>query len=215
MKPAKESVKRHYKRVGQLINCHKSNSQVALINELNPVIRGWSGYYSRVVSKKHFTKLDHLTFGKLKTWAKRRHPTKSIHWIYAKYWQMDRGQSRQFRVRLKGSMIRLFHHTETPIVRHIKVQQNRSPYDGDWVYWSSRLGRSPQVSNRLSFLLKKQKGKCHHCKLFFRNEDVIEIDHILPRIKGGKDVMTNLQLLHRHCHDTKTALDQTELSGKV
>ena len=207
IKPAKESVNRHYKRVGQLIDRHKSNSQVALVNELNPVIRVWSTYYSRVVSKEHFTKLDHLIVRKLKTWAKRRHPTKSAHWIYAKYWQLEKGKKWLFRIRLKGSVIRLLHHSETPIIRHIKVQRNRSPYDGDWIYWSTRLGRSPQVSNRFSLLLKKQKGKCRHCNLFFRDEDILEIDHIVPRIQGGKDVITNLQLLHRHCHDRKTAAE--------
>ncbi len=33
-------------------------------------------------------------------------------------------------------------------------------------------------------------------------------DHVIPLNKGGKDEVTNLQLLHRHCHDSKTALDQ-------
>ncbi|MFO7092648.1 HNH endonuclease, partial [Limnospira platensis] len=38
--------------------------------------------------------------------------------------------------------------------------------------------------------------------------DLIEIDHIVPRSQGGKDDYKNLQLLHRHCHDDKTALDE-------
>ncbi len=35
----------------------------------------------------------------------------------------------------------------------------------------------------------------------------MEMDHIIPLSRGGKDEYKNLQLLHRHCHDTKTALD--------
>jgi RNA-directed DNA polymerase len=35
----------------------------------------------------------------------------------------------------------------------------------------------------------------------------MEVDHILPLSKGGKDEHKNLQLLHRHCHDKKTAND--------
>ena len=35
----------------------------------------------------------------------------------------------------------------------------------------------------------------------------MEIDHIIPKSLGGKDKYTNLQLLHRHCHDKKTATD--------
>ena len=35
----------------------------------------------------------------------------------------------------------------------------------------------------------------------------MEVDHIKPRSKGGDNTLKNKQLLHRHCHDTKTALD--------
>jgi RNA-directed DNA polymerase len=35
----------------------------------------------------------------------------------------------------------------------------------------------------------------------------MEVDHIIPLAIGGKDVFHNLQLLHRHCHDQKTARD--------
>ncbi|MFO7092690.1 HNH endonuclease, partial [Limnospira platensis] len=43
---------------------------------------------------------------------------------------------------------------------------------------------------------------------FFTPSDLIEVDHIVPRSHGGKDEYKNLQLLHRHCHDDKTALDE-------
>ncbi|NJO63282.1 MAG: HNH endonuclease [Richelia sp. RM2_1_2] len=36
---------------------------------------------------------------------------------------------------------------------------------------------------------------------------MMEVDHIIPKSKGGKDAYNNLQLLHRHCHDEKTATD--------
>ncbi|NQE38673.1 hypothetical protein E5S67_06458 [Microcoleus sp. IPMA8] len=35
----------------------------------------------------------------------------------------------------------------------------------------------------------------------------MEIDDIKPKSQGGKDQYDNFQLLHRHCHDTKTASD--------
>lgn len=87
------------------------------------------------------------------------------------------------------------------------MQGNRSPFDGDWVYWSSRMGKHPEAPTTVATLLKKQKGKCAYCGLFFRNGDLMEIDHKLPRSKGGKDSYDNLQLLHGHCHDAKTAAD--------
>jgi len=98
-------------------------------------------------------------------------------------------------------------HRETKIKTNVKVQSSRSPYDGDWVYWSSRMGKHPEVSTKLATLLKKQKGKCNHCGLTFKYGDLIEIDHINPKSKGGKNHYDNLQALHRHCHELKTAND--------
>ena len=98
-------------------------------------------------------------------------------------------------------------HSEKPIVRHTKVQGSRSPYDGDWVYWSTRMGKYCEIDYLTAKLLKKQKGKCNHCGLTFKHGDLIETDHIIPKSKGGKEKFDNYQLLHRHCHDVKTAAD--------
>jgi RNA-directed DNA polymerase len=55
--------------------------------------------------------------------------------------------------------------------------------------------------------MKALHGICPHCKLYIRSLDLVEVDHITPRSQGGKDIYTNLQLIHRHCHDAKTAMD--------
>ncbi len=113
----------------------------------------------------------------------------------------------------------LLNYSDTPIVRHVKIPSNRSPYDGDWIYWSSRRGKHPETPKRIALLLKKQKGKCNHCGLHFKEGDLIEVDHIIPSSHGGKDEYKNLQLLHRHCHDQKTATDgsltRTRVKGSV
>lgn len=69
------------------------------------------------------------------------------------------------------------------------------------------MGRNPEIPTKVAKLLKAQKGKCTHCGLLFLSEDVMEVDHIIPKSQGGKDEYKNLQLLHRHCHDKKTAKD--------
>jgi RNA-directed DNA polymerase len=73
--------------------------------------------------------------------------------------------------------------------------------------WSSRMGEHPKTTTRVATLLKSQSGKCTHCGMYFREEDVLEIDHITPKSLGGKDEYKNLQILHRHCHDEKTTED--------
>lgn len=70
------------------------------------------------------------------------------------------------------------------------------------------MGRHLQVNQRVVLLLKRQKGICLCCQLFFKDRDLLEIDHIIPRAQGGLDEFKNLQLLHRHCHDAKSAKDR-------
>ena len=98
----------------------------------------------------------------------------------------------------KGAV--LYHHAETGILRHTLVKPEASPYDGNWTYWSKRRGTYSGTPTRVAKLLKKQKGICPQCKQYFTPEDLIEVDHIIPKSKGGKDTYNNLQALHRHCH---------------
>lgn len=206
--PSDEKQRIHYERIVRIIDDHKQAPQAALISRLSPVIRGWSNYYSTVVSKKAYNKLDSLVYPKLKAWAQRRHPNKSGEWVSKKYWRTIGGDNWVFATPNDGkNPMRLFKHAETPIVRHVKVKGESSPYNGDLIYWSSRMGTNPEVPKRVATLLKKQKGKCTHCGLYFREEDLIEVDHIIPLSKKGKDEYKNLQVLHKHCHDTKTAED--------
>ncbi|PHV60975.1 group II intron reverse transcriptase/maturase [Cyanobacterium aponinum] len=206
IKPSKHKIKAHIKKIGDVIRKHKSSPQIALITELNPIIRGWASYYSSVCSKETYSKCDSIVYQQLKRWAERRHPNKSKSWVARKYWHTHRLRTWVFSTRDKDGM-RLLNHNETEIKRHTKVKGGKSPFDGDWIYWTSRIGKHPEVSTRMATLLKKQKGKCNHCGLNFSSNDLIEIDHITPICKGGKDMYKNLQVLHRHCHDDKTTKD--------
>lgn len=205
IKPSNESILRHSEEIGRIIDSHKNAPQRALISRLNPVIRGWSNYYSSSVSSATFSKLDFLTYQKLRAWAIYRCSGNNKHEIVNKYWRTVKGNNWCFSTH-EGQ--KLIQHRDTPRKeRHIKVEGERSPYDGNWVYWSTRMGKHPEIPSRMANLLKSQQGRCTHCGLFFKSDDLIEVDHITPRIKGGKDKWDNLQALHRHCHDEKTAND--------
>jgi len=91
--------------------------------------------------------------------------------------------------------------------QHIKIKGNASPYDGNYLYWSKRTERYSGFSNKISNLVRIQGGRCLICGLSFRPMDVIEIDYIIPRSKGGPDKFSNLQALHKHCHVQKSRKD--------
>ena len=208
IKPSKKAIKKHYDAIAEIIEAHKSAPQAALIAKLNPIIRGWANYYSTVVSKETFSTLDNLVYQKLSRWGNRRHPGKSGLWVSNKYWHTVGGNNWVFSVTRDGKVAEtLISHSSKEIARHIKVKGTASPFDGNLKYWSSRRGEHPLVPTRVAKLLKEQKGKCAHCELYFREDDLIEVDHIIPKSKAGKDIYSNLQALHRHCHDTKTSND--------
>jgi RNA-directed DNA polymerase len=222
IKPSKESVKTHYYKIVEVLDSMKGESQERVIERLNPIIRGWTKYHSTVCSAKTFGKLDHLVYKKLRRWVQRRHPNKTSKWCNQRYFHWTKEKTAEGLKRNAKWVFsspsekpnnpdagkhELRKHAWTPIVYHTKVKGTKSPFDGDWRYWSSRRGEYPGTSTRVAKLLKRQKGKCTRCGLYIEGEDMLEVDHIVPKSEGGKDQYNNLQLLHRHCHHEKTAED--------
>jgi len=203
IKPSKKAIKAHADKVKEVIKTHKTAPQYALIKRLNPIIKGWCNYHSKVVSKETFSSLDNVTWQRLRAWTVSR-CGKASYKKLTKYFKKNGNRAWSFETQ-EG--LRLLTHAETPITRHVTVRPEASPYDGNWTYWSTRKGTSFDVPKRVATLLKKQKGRCNLCGQYFSPEDIVEIDHILPTTLGGKNEYKNLQLLHRHCHDTKTATD--------
>ncbi|CAD5917162.1 putative reverse transcriptase [Planktothrix rubescens] len=203
IKPSKKAIKAHADKVKEVIKTHKTAPQYALIKRLNPIIKGWCNYHSKVVSKKIFSSMDDTTWQRLRAWTVSR-CSKASYGKLKKYFRNNGNKAWSFETK---DGFRLTTHAETPIIRHVTVRPGASPYDGNWTYWSTRKGTSFDVPNRVASLLKKQKGKCTFCGQYFTPEDIAEIDHIIPTSLGGKDEYKNLQLLHRHCHDSKTATD--------
>ncbi|NEQ78497.1 MAG: group II intron reverse transcriptase/maturase [Okeania sp. SIO2C9] len=205
IKPSSKSIKTHYRKLADICDSNKSAPVRALIAKLNPVIKGWSNYFSAVVSKEVFSEIDNLLWKRLWRWANRRHPNKLAKWVKKKYFPKVK-KNRNWVLNDGEYILNL--HSDVPIIRHIKVKGNKSPYDGDWTYWGSRTGKHPGVRKEVTTLLKRQKNKCASCGLTFRPNDLIEVDHIIPRSEGGDNTYENKQLLHRHCHDSKTASDK-------
>lgn len=201
--PSLLKVKEHALNLAATVHKCKAAPQVTLIKCLNPLIRGWANYYRVGNSKETYSTLDHLLYQKLRRWAVRRHANKNGHWIAAKYWGLDSGEGWQFVD--KDSQIRLIKHAHTKVIsprtrdQYVKVAGERSPYDGDWAYWGSRMGKHPELPVRVATLLKQQKGKCPHCNLHFTPFSQMEVHHKDSNRKNNS--WANLELVHAVCHD--------------
>ena len=213
IRPSKEAVKRHIAELGQVIRNHHNKTQGQLIRELNAKIGGWTRYHRTVAAAKVFDHCEYILFLQLQQWARYRHPNKGKRWVAHTYWHVDNGHGWIF----TDQQVTLRDHPQTHIQRHVKVKGTASPYDGNLVYWSQRLSKHYLLSGIKGKLLQKQAGTCYWCELHFKEGDVIEIDHIIPRSGGGGEELSNKLALHRHCHDQRHArrVDSTSDKGHV
>ena len=211
-KPNKKAIKAHHEAIKKVIKTHKTAPQKALIKHLNPIIRGWCNYYQIAASKETSASEDHQIWLMLRAWTVRRKKKKTkLIDALKKYFSYGKHGKWTFQTKEMS----LYYHAETEIKRHQLVKSDATPYDGNWAYWSKRRGEYPETPKRVATLIKKQKGKCPLCSQHFASDDLVEIDHIIPKSMSGKDEYKNLQVLHRHCHDVKTRNDGSLNRNKV
>ncbi len=134
IKPAKASIAAVKGKVRAILKAGGSLPQDALIRRLNPIIRGWGGYYRHVVSKEVFSDIDHAIWRMTWNWAKRRHPQKGLRWIKDRYFAHREGRDWVF---TDGS-VTLARMASIPIRRHVKIRGQANPYDPDWAEYFRR-----------------------------------------------------------------------------
>ncbi|OMP76707.1 group II intron reverse transcriptase/maturase [[Flexibacter] sp. ATCC 35208] len=195
IRPAKEAIKKHSDKLKCIVRNHRALDQKGLIWLLNPIIRGWCNYYQYVVSKHTFSYLRNITFRKIWGWACFRHNRRGKKRIKNKYFVRDGGNNWRFCT--NDGLLKLAEHTDWNITRFIKVKGEKSPYDGDYIYWASRMGRYAGGFQKTSEILKLQKGKCWKCGLFFKTDSLLTFHYANGNAKDYR--RNNLILIHDHC----------------
>ncbi|MFP3023075.1 MAG: group II intron reverse transcriptase, partial [Wolbachia sp.] len=196
IKPSRKSIKQHELAIKHKLREMRGAPQETVIKSLNPIIIGWSRYYTSVVSSKIFSSIDDAMHRKLWKWAVFRHSNKGKGWIKRKYFRKYKNDNWRFMINKRAYLAR---HGDHIIKRHIKVQGTKSPYDGDWIYWGNRLTKVPGKSPRVIRLIKLQQGRCNYCNLTFKFDDFVHVHH-QDRNRNNNSIK-NLLLLHKHCHD--------------
>ena len=216
--PTRKNQKSVIDRIGDICRKNRAISTYNLVRILSPIILGWANYYRYCECKEVFRKMDHLSFRVLRSWVFRRARKKGRISVKQKYFPSGNTyifDGRQYsdnwilvgKGRLKGDVVDEKHLPKFSWVKSqkfVKVRGEASVYDGNSVYWTLRLSKHAAFNTRMKKLLRRQKGICPLCKGKFDYFSEMEIDHIISRKKGGKDVYTNLQLLHKQCHIEKT-----------
>lgn len=210
IKPSKKNVTAFYRKVGEIIKNSGALTQDALIGQLNPVLKGWAQYHSPVVAKQTFSKLDSLIFWRLWRWAKRRHSKKSADWIRKKYFRSIGGQNWVFAYPYKNGkgerqFRRLYGLAETAIVRHKRLPGEYQPYDAAHeLKWEAlrvqRMQHKLRYRGQILSIFRRQKGLCALCGHAISKETGWHDHHVIRRVDGGPDTLSNRVLLHPNCH---------------
>jgi len=101
----------------------------------------------------------------------------------------------------------------------LPFNESPNPYNpDDYDKVDARLKRQAKQDRRLNLLkinlLRKQDGICPICGVIIDlNSEQVERDHIIPRKLGGADTFKNTALVHKTCHDKKTAFDRKRIAS--
>ena len=222
--PSRKNQAKLLSRIRKIIQEHKAVSSYELILMLRPVIIGWGNYFKFSECSNVFS-LTRI-FQKVRAWVFRRDTRSGRLVVKQKYFPS--GNIYNFAGRphfdnwvlvgkstnKKGDVVEnhLPHLIWVKSAKHIMVKGDSSPYDRSLaVYWSGRSTSYSPYSTRVAILLKRQKQFCPLCRRKFEIFDSLhwEVDHSIPRFQGGKDEYKNLQLVHKSCHNSKTAKEKS------
>jgi RNA-directed DNA polymerase len=201
IKPSPEAIKEAKRKLKCIWRKHVGSPTVALINEMNPVIRGWSNYFRIGVSKEVFNDLDNFMYWRAQRYMKRRHPMKSGWWRTDKYWGRSLGRQDRwvFQDKVRNGTLRKF--AWTKIIRHRLVPTTYSPDDPTLQdYWQQRRAKPQVTTHRRRQLVLRQEGICPVCHQHLENGEDLHIHHVVPKKSGGKEALANLWLVHHNCH---------------
>jgi RNA-directed DNA polymerase len=205
IQPSRRARAQHQRPIAERGRRHRLEGQARVRAVLNPMIRGWSHDCSTVCSQETFAPMDDAWRQPWRAWSRVRHPHKHRKWGQQRYGRREDGR-RHGTPRGRGR--RCASHVERPIRRPVKVQARRSPSDGAAGYWRTRRGHDPGVSTRVATWLKRQAGQCRHGGGAIKADDVLDVDHLIPRAVGGREAYANWQVFHRYSHVAKTARER-------
>jgi RNA-directed DNA polymerase len=221
IKPSKAAVKRIRERLRTEVRSLRGANAQAVIARLNPIIRGWTGYYRTAVSSEIFRALDHYLWKLTYKWAKHSHPNKPVRWIVRRYFgKFCKSRNDQWVFGDRDSGAYMLRFAWTKIIRHQMVAGTASCDDPALAsYWAARRHRGipRQLDIATLRLLQAQHGACPLCGQLLLDADrppqspreweqwltvtrKAMTRNAITAQQGGTPDEAKLRLLHAHCH---------------
>jgi RNA-directed DNA polymerase len=173
--PSVENFKAFRQKVKHIINNSNYGSKVKA-EKLAPLVRGWRNYH-------RFCKMNGSRFS---LW----HINHRTFKVFNKEAKNDRESSKKL-------INKAFPKVPYSENAHVNVKGDKSPFDGDIIYWSER--NSKLYDGETSFALKRQNHTCGLCRMKMLSEERVHLHHKDDNHNNWK--VKNLLAVHESCHD--------------
>lgn len=225
IKPAKQNIKEFKAKLKAIVN-KIANNQTRLIQELNPVLRGWANYYKGVHAKRIFSHLDHYLVRLLQKWAIRKYRGQNFNSkpkAYAKvFYKIGQAKWRFVAKTEKGRIEAvLIIMSKIPIERHFIVKDGLNPYkteDREVLLQNIvKSARKKEINRKIRDVAERTDFLCAVCGEYLdigNKSESIHVHHIVRRSQQGSDLKTNLLVLHDECHMQVTHTQNANLIAK-
>jgi len=144
--------------------------------KLAPIVRGWRNYH-------RYCKMDGSRF--------------SLWHIQNRAFRVFNKESKQDRYTSKKLLEKAFPAVPYSENKHVNVKGDKSPFNGDIIYWSER--NSKLYDGTTSQALKRQDHTCGYCGLKMLSNEKVHLHHVDGNHNNWKK--NNLLAIHESCHD--------------
>ncbi len=173
--PSEENFKAFRNKVKHVVNNSNYGAKVKA-EKLAPIIRGWRKYH-------RYCKMDGARF--------------SLWFMHDRAFRVFNKESRQTRQSVIKLVEKAFPSVPYSENKHVNIKGDKSPFDGDVIYWSKR--NSDKYDGATAKTLKKQHHSCGQCGHLFLDDERVHLHHIDGDHSNWKP--ENLVAIHESCHD--------------
>ena len=205
-KISQKSIQNHRREIKHLIKT--THHPDVLIIKLNSKIMGWENYHCCCNDIwKVWGMMNHYLYKCLMKWCRRRHSNKTRKWIYQNYWKNTKS-GKTFVINYKNQEFKLKTYSSKQKLIRTRLSKETNVFDlrNKRLIKNKMAITKQKLTGNKSTLWRIQKGICPICKQHISpfNPKLIHVHHIVARSlkNGGSNKLSNLILLHEHCHYT-------------
>jgi retron-type reverse transcriptase len=173
--PSEENFKAFRQKVKYIVNNSNYGAQVKA-EKLAPVVRGWRNYH----------KYCNMSGSRFSLW-----------YLINRAFKVFNKEAKLNRYTTEALVKKAFPAIPWNENKFVNVKGNKSPFDGDIVYWSKR--NSGLYDGATARTLRKQNHTCGYCGLPLWGEEKVHLHHVDGNHDNWKP--DNLLTVHESCHD--------------